>query len=451
MASVTKDTRGWRIRFVDADGDRRTLRPGKVNKATAEQIGRHVDNLIAHVASRGVLERQTALWLGEIGETLHAKLANAKLVEVRAKVEPSESPKLLSFIDAFISDGKTLIGNPASESTRKKWKTARNHLANFFPSGQRLNEINPQDAKAFRQWIESHRIKKTSANPSGQPMRENAKRKIIASTKVMFNAAKRLELVERNPFTFEASSTVTIRDRDYFITSAMTQKLLAAAPDTQWRLIIALWRLAGLRKMEIHSLTWGDILWDQGRFRVRATKTAHMEGREIRFVPIAPVLPYLEAAFNEAAEGEERVVTRFSPTNVNLHKPFQQIIGAAGLKPWPKLIQNLRASCETEWLDSGMPAHVVANWIGHSVKVQNDNYAQVDDHHFERFNDMQCESVAPLVAQKVREMARTEGNSGATEWATKQQISTRPIKKHGPKTVLNALERSRTSTSLTDT
>ena len=33
-----------------------------------------------------------------------------------------------------------------------------------------------------------------------------------------------------------------------------------------------------------------------------------------------------------------------------------------------------------------MPAHVVANWLGHSVKVQNDSYAQVDDHHFERFN-----------------------------------------------------------------
>ncbi|HRA82658.1 MAG TPA: diguanylate cyclase [Thauera sp.] len=38
------------------------------------------------------------------------------------------------------------------------------------------------------------------------------------------------------------------------------------------------------------------------------------------------------------------------------------------------------------WLDDGIPAHVVAKWIGHSVKVQNDNYAQVDDHHFDQFN-----------------------------------------------------------------
>ena len=92
-------------------------------------------------------------------------------------------------------------------------------------------------------------------------------------------------------------------------------------------------------------------------------------------VPISPVLSYLEAAFNEAEEGTEQVVTRYSTNNFNLHKPFLQIIKNAGLQPWPKLIQNLKASCETEWLDSEMPAHVVAAWIGHSVKVQNDSYA----------------------------------------------------------------------------
>ena len=80
------------------------------------------------------------------------------------------------------------------------------------------------------------------------------------------------------------------------------------------------------------------------------------------------------------------MITRFTESNVNLAKPFEKIIEAAGLTVWPKLIQNLRASCETDWLDAGNPAHVVARWIGHSVKVQNDNYAQVDNHHFEQFN-----------------------------------------------------------------
>ena len=140
--------------------------------------------------------------------------------------------------------------------------------------------------------------------------------------------------------------------------------------------------------MEVFHLGWNDVLWDQGKVRVHIPKTQHHEGKEIRYVPIGDILPYLEAAFNEAEPGTDRVITRFSRSNSNLDKPFKTIVEAAGLVPWPKLFQNLRASCETEWLDSGLPAHVVANWMGHSVKVQNDSYAQVDDHHFERFNSV---------------------------------------------------------------
>ena len=81
------------------------------------------------------------------------------------------------------------------------------------------------------------------------------------------------------------------------------------------------------------------------------------------------------------------VITRFSDTNSNLDKLFKAILHRAGLVPWPKLFQNLRASCETEWLNEGHPAHVVAAWIGHSVKVQRDSYAQITDGHFERFNN----------------------------------------------------------------
>jgi site-specific recombinase XerD len=276
-------------------------------------------------------------------------------------------------------------------------------------------------------------------------MAENAKRKIIATTKVMFNAAKRLDLVDRNPFEFEVSSSRPNRDRDYFVTPDMTAKLIEAAPDKQWKLMIALWRLAGLRKMEIFGITWADVLWGQGRFRVRSPKTAHHEGRESRLVPIGPVLPYLETVFNEAQEGTERVVTRYSANNFNLHKPFLQIIKNAGLQPWPKLFQNLRSSCETEWLDSGMPAHVVANWIGHSVKVQNESYAQVDDHHFNQFNEAAVDFVAHYVAQKACETVKTPAKPCATECATGEQKTIWAIKKHGQKTVLHAPERSRTN------
>ena len=203
---------------------------------------------------------------------------------------------------------------------------------------------------------------------------------------MFFNVAKRRKLIEENPFEFQKASLVLDRSRDFFLTRANAAKIMESCPDTQWKLVFALWRFAGLRKMEIFQLSWENVLWDQGKMLVTIPKTKHHEGKESRFVPIGDILPWLEKAFDEAPEGTQRVITRFTETNENLAKPFEKIIEAAGLTVWPKLIQNLRASCETDWLDAGNPAHVVAKWIGHSVKVQNDNYAQVDDHHFDQFN-----------------------------------------------------------------
>ena len=47
MASVLKDGGGWRIRFYDGNGKRKQIRLAGINKATAEQIGRHVKVLNA--------------------------------------------------------------------------------------------------------------------------------------------------------------------------------------------------------------------------------------------------------------------------------------------------------------------------------------------------------------------------------------------------------------------
>jgi hypothetical protein len=58
--------------------------------------------------------------------------------------------------------------------------------------------------------------------------------------------------------------------------------------------------------------------------------------------------PYLEAAWDEAALGTEFVITRYRDTNSNLRTHLERIIELAGLTPWPKLFQNLRATRETE-------------------------------------------------------------------------------------------------------
>jgi hypothetical protein len=66
--------------------------------------------------------------------------------------------------------------------------------------------------------------------------------------------------------------------------------------------------------------------------------------------------------------------------SVNLRTHLERIITKAGYTPWPRLLQNLRAPCETDWVEK-YPAHVVAPWLGHSPKVAAQHYLMSREHH----------------------------------------------------------------------
>ena len=53
----------------------------------------------------------------------------------------------------------------------------------------------------------------------------------------------------------------------------------------------------------------------------------------------------------------------------------------AGVEPWPRLFQNLRASRETE-LANSFPLHVVTSWLGNTPSVADRHYLQVTSEHF---------------------------------------------------------------------
>ena len=149
--------------------------------------------------------------------------------------------------------------------------------------------------------------------------------------------------------------------------------------------MVALARYGGLRcPSEILGMTWADILWAENRMVVRSPKTKRYEGKASRVVPIFPELrPHLETAFDQADEGQVHLVTRYRSSRCNLRTQLTRIIENAGLEPWPKLWQNLRASRATE-LAAEYPAHVAAAWLGHSTAVADRHYWRVTDADFER-------------------------------------------------------------------
>ncbi len=185
-------------------------------------------------------------------------------------------------------------------------------------------------------------------------------------------------------------SVLANKSRDYFVTRYEADAVLQACPDAQWKLLFALSRYGGLRCPSEHlGLRWSDIDRERDRIIVRSPKTEHHEDKELRVIPLFPELrPYLEAVRDEVNPGidvpfSSPVITRHRDVNANLRTQLLRIIKRAGLTPWPKLFQNLRASRATE-LAAEHPGHVAAAWLGHSTEVAQKHYWQVTDADYDR-------------------------------------------------------------------
>ena len=228
---------------------------------------------------------------------------------------------------------------------------------------------------------------------------ENTLRRRCGRARQFFKAAIKAKLIDENPFEGMSVTVTGSTDKARFITEEESQKILKACPDAEWRLIFSLCRYGGMRcPSEILPLTWNDILWDASRVIVTSPKTKRYKGQESRVIPL---FPELRKALDEAYElaflrlndqpGDSDpvatvsgpVVTRYSSASQNLRTTFNKIVKRAGLKPWPKPFQNLRATRETELMEI-YPAHVVVSWIGHSEKVARQHYLQTTDAHFEK-------------------------------------------------------------------
>jgi integrase len=363
MASISRDANGTiRIQFVSRNGVRKAIRLGNVTDRAAERINDKIEQLNA--AARAGIDPPGKLmeWLAEVGDDLHAKLFKAGLARPRA----TGSPTLAEFLDRYRADRPDV-----GDGTRTNYGIIANRLFAFFGRERRLSEVSPGEADRFADHLRSEYAQATAA-------------KTIKMARQMFRRAVRLKMIAENPFEGIKAGTEQNRGRSFFVTPEATRLVLDACPDYEWRLLVALARYGGLRTpSEVFALTWPDVLWDSDRFRVRSPKTER-QGKPERLVPLFPELrPYLAEAFELAEPGALHVITRWRDTATNLRTQLMRIIRRAGLVPWPRLFQNLRASRETE-LAERFPLRVVTDWLGNTPNVAHDHYLSTTEEHFRR-------------------------------------------------------------------
>jgi len=214
-------------------------------------------------------------------------------------------------------------------------------------------------------------------------------------------AAVRKDLIAKSPFADCKAGHQSNPARPHFITQADAAALLASCPDAEWRLIVALCRYGGLRcPSELLTLTWPDVDWERGRFRVHAPKAEHHKDGGERWVPIFPELRrYLEDAFELAEPGCMYVITRYRDSNQNLRTQLGRIIRRAGLTPWPRPFHNLRASRQTELVER-FPVHCVCAWLGNTAAVAAEHYLQGTEAHYRQAAQIPAQSATDGACQR---------------------------------------------------
>ena len=404
MASISKDPGGKRrIQFVDpADKTlRRTIYLGKCSQRAAEQLKFRIEQLIASKTMGHALDRDTAEWVADLGKQskeLGEKLARAGLID-----PPEGIPHLTlgSFLSGYVE--RRIDVKPA---TRVIWRHTVRNLTNFFGGDRDIEGITEGDAEDFKLSLIAEGLASTTVH------------KRLQVARMFFRDAHKRGLVSSNPFSEVSAIAVAPSDRQSFVSREDIEQLMSVC-DPTWKLIVGLARYGGLRcPSEVLSLRWEGVNWETGRIVVDSPKTEH-KGKGQRVIPMFPELaPLLRDAFEQAEPGAIYVVPgnhRLAANgpegwrNCNLRTQLLKLIRRAGLTPWPKLFQSMRASRETE-LAREYPIHVVTNWMGNTPKVALKHYLQVTDSDFELAKGSSAESNASLAQNPTQHMRAPDRN-----------------------------------------
>jgi integrase len=260
-------------------------------------------------------------------------------------------------------------------------------LVEFFGGDRRLDSITAADAERWRIWLATEGNRR---NKACKKMADNTVRRRTGRVRQFFTYAIKQGVISSNPFDGLPASVHGNTKRQQFVPSQTIETVLDTATCADLRAIIALSRYGGLRiPSEAVRLTWQDVDFEAGRLTINAKKTEHHKDGGVRFCPIFPELrPFLQELYDRAKPGIDcpmstPVITRWRSSSQNIGTAVHKLLKAAGVKPWPRLFNNLRASRETE-LFAEYPLKDVCSWIGNSETVAMKHYAMPTTDSFQR-------------------------------------------------------------------
>ena len=331
-------------------------------RKTVEGFKELVETLV-YYRKNGTLvpDRAVANRLADIPAELQTKLANAGLINV------TKSKTCQELWDTFMKHKTNVIKPRTLNVYRLNQKI-------FFETFSPSEPIEKMTADKLVEWKTTLLTEYAPASVAG----------FVKVAKMVFEWAVDHEWLTRNPLKKIPNGSFINRNNDRIISMELYAKLLDACPNQEWRTIIALARIGGLRcPSELHQLRWADIHWAESRFLVHSPKTERYEGHRERLVPLFPELrAELERHFSlDETKGSEFVIEHYQNTCWNLHHPFSTMVRRAGLERIIRPFDNMRMSRSNE-VRAKWGELKESLWIGHSGKVMKDHYALLSDEEY---------------------------------------------------------------------
>ncbi len=362
MAGLCKSGKRWFIKLSENEDKKRPkIHIGEMSEKNAYKVLHYIDDLIA--AKKGIdLPQDTREWVNGLPDGLRGRLERIGLVEAVERKRLTVPEWVDHFIEVHTQEGS---------DNRRKISNVGERLKVFF-RGEFLAGVSTEQAKLFRRYL-SDTVK----------LGENTTRRHIGICRQIFNGAIDAGLIHKNPFLGQPVTVQPNPSRFFYVTPELSQKVLDAMPNAEWRLIFGLARWGGLRcPSEVTALRWEDVDFDNSRFMVRSPKTTHHIGHDQRTVPMFPELkPLFQDAYDQAAEGAVYCVNRYKGgKEVNLREQFERILSRSKIAVWQKPFQNCRSTRESELFRiTNGNIKAVCSWIGNSPEIALKHYAQLQE------------------------------------------------------------------------
>jgi len=365
MATLTVDRRsgkvaGYNVQWYDGK-KRQTIHLGgkQYTKKTAERFKRIVEALLYYRRNGiSIPDKSDEHWLTNAPAELKAKLAKVGLIVV------DETKTCGQLWDAFLKFKMAEI----KLKTVKGYQESRLRFFEMFSPSEPIEQIT---LERLLEWRTSLQDEYAEATVAGH----------IKKIKAVLNWAVDQDWLTKSPARKIPQGSFRNREHDRFITMEEYAKLLDACPNQEWRVIVALARIGGLRcPSELQQLRWKDVDWEQNRFLLHPPKTERHVNHATRLVPLFDELKAeLQNHFSD--NGNEFVVQGYQGTAWSLFEHFQQIAESADLGRIKCPFRNMRRSRSNEvvrrWGDV-----MKKLWIGHTADLVERHYRQHLDEDF---------------------------------------------------------------------